>query len=124
MAVASAAEVVDSDPRIATLIVDYLKDVIERWRAAGLYPSRARDAADPSYVSPLFQFAELVLTAIVEPWARRHDADVREHAQRVLEKHRELPYDFQQDVSPRLRRSDWEWLVSDDHLKKALANTP
>jgi hypothetical protein len=124
MTVTFTAEDVDSDPGIATLIVDYLKDVKERWRAVGLYASRARDAADPSYASPFFQFAEFVLTAIVEPWARRHVADVREHARRVWEKHRELHDDFQQDVSPRLRRPDREWLVSDDHLKKALANAP
>jgi hypothetical protein len=123
MAVAFAAEPVNSDPAIATLIRDYVEDVAELWWAAGLKPTRARHPEDPTYLSNFHRFVELVLTGIVDPWTRRHDGSVQieKHKQAVLEAYRALSVDLKQIVSPLPRRSDWEWLVSDYHVREALA---
>jgi hypothetical protein len=45
----------------------------------------------------------------------------RETAAKLYEAHARLPKDVRKNVSPTARRSDVEWLVSDDHVTKALA---
>jgi hypothetical protein len=123
MAAAFVAEVVDSDREIATLIRDYVAVVAELWRAAGLEPTRAQHPDDRTYVSDFHRFVELVLTGMVDPWTWRHDGSVQiaKHKQAVLEAYRALSVDLKQVVSPLPRRSDWEWLVSDYHVREALA---
>jgi len=81
---------VNADPEIATLIVDYVAVVADLWRAAGLRPGRARKDADPKYRSRFHRFVELVLTAIIDPWSRRHDDDVDKHARALFRAHSEL----------------------------------
>lgn len=113
-------EEIQSD-EIATLIIDYVASVANRWREAGIKPSRARHPEDPTYKSGFHRFVELVITAILEPWTLRHDGGLEERAKATRQRRAELPDDFRSIASPSLRRSDLEWIVSDDHLKKALA---
>jgi hypothetical protein len=120
MASALDTEGIQSD-EIATLIIDYVASVANCWRDAGIKPSRARHPEDPAYKSGFHRFVDLVITSILEPWALRHDGALEERAQETWRRHAELPDDFRRIASPSLRRSDLEWIVSDDHLKKALA---
>jgi hypothetical protein len=120
MAEALDSEEIQSD-EIATLIVDYVASVANRWREAGIKPSRARHPEDPAYKSGFHRFVDLVITSMLEPWTLRHDGALEERAQETWRRHAELPDDFRSIASPSLRRSDLEWIVSDDHLKKALA---
>jgi len=120
MAEALDSEEIQSD-EIATLIVDYVASVANRWREAGIKPSRARHPEDPAYKSGFHRFVDLVITSILEPWTLRHDGALEERAQETWRRHAGLPDDFRSIASPSLRRSDLEWIVSDDHLKKALA---
>jgi hypothetical protein len=116
------AKVVNADPEIATLIVDYVAVVADLWRAAGLRPGRARKDADPKYRSHFHRFVELVLTAIIDPWSRRHDDDVEKHARALFRAHSELRGDYKK-IGKGLRRSDVEWLVSEDHIRRALGKS-
>jgi hypothetical protein len=120
MASALGSEELQSD-EIATLIVDYVARVAGRWREAGIKPSRARHHQDPTYKSGFHKFVDLVITAILEPRTLRHDGGLEELAQASWRRYTELPDDFKSITSPSLRRSDLEWIVSDDHLRKALA---
>jgi len=65
------------------------------------------------------------LTAMVDPGTRRHDSadEIENYKNAVRKNYRELPKEIQRVARPGLRRSDWEWLISDDHLRKALAET-
>jgi hypothetical protein len=119
MAAALDAVEIQGD-EIATLITDYVADVASRWREAGIKPSRARHPEDLKYKSSFHKFVELVITAILEPDSLRHDGGLEERAQAIRRRHAELPHDSRSIASPSLRRSDVEWIVSDDHLKKAL----
>lgn len=106
--------------QIHTLIVDYVAAVADLWRRSGLRPSRARHPADPSYKSKFHRFVDLVLTEMVEPWARRYDGSLDSVRRQTRLAHEKLRPEFRSIVSPALRGADVEWLVSDDHLKKAL----
>jgi hypothetical protein len=117
---------VDSDQskmvasEIHTLIVDYVAKVATLWHALGLRPSRARHDADPNYTSRFHRFADLVLTARIEPWARRHRIspdDVRGQARLA---HTRVDAADRCLSSPAPRRADIKWLVNEDHVKKAL----
>ena len=112
MAAVLKTEVLNPNPEIATLIRDYVEGVAEHWWAVGLKPTRARHPEDPTYLSNFHRFVELLLTAMIDPWTRRHDGavQIREHAQAVLEAYRALPEDLRQISSPRLRHSDVELL--------------
>jgi hypothetical protein len=124
MATVLETEETKPEPGIATLIRDYAADVAELWRAAGLKPTRARHPDDPTYVSNFHRFVELVLTAMVDPWTWRHDGAVQieEHTQSLLGRYRALPEDLKQVVRPLPRGLAGEWLVSDDHLRRALTS--
>jgi hypothetical protein len=102
------------------LIVDYVAAVADVWRRAGLRPSRARHPADPSYRSRFHRFVDLVLTEMVEPWARRHDGSLDAVRQQTRLAHDKLHPEFRSIASPTLKRADVEWLVSSDHIAKAL----
>jgi hypothetical protein len=80
MAAAATADGSDRERReIHALIVDYVAEAADIWRGAGLRPGRAFypepiDAKrSVSYKAAFHRFVDLVLTAIVEPWSRRHD---------------------------------------------------
>jgi hypothetical protein len=106
--------------QIHTLIVDYVAAVADVWRRAGLRPSRARDPANSAYKSRFHRFVDLVLTEMVEPWALRHDPSVDDVRQKTRLAHERLPLKLRREISGGLRRADVEWLVSADHITKAL----
>jgi hypothetical protein len=101
------------DRLIHALIVDYVAEVAEIWRSAGLRPGRAfyPESLDKersaSYRSAFHRFIDLVLTALVEPWASRHDGDLDADSQ-------------QRGSSTDLGGRDTGWLVNDHDLKEAL----
>jgi hypothetical protein len=106
--------------QIHTSIVDYVAAVADLWRRAGLRPSRARHPVDPTYKSSFHRFVDLVLTEMVEPWARRYDGSLDSVRRQNQSAHKKLDPESRSAVSPAPRRADVEWLVSEDHLKKAL----
>ena len=106
--------------QIHTLIVDYVTAVAEVWRRAGLRPSRASDPTDPAYRSRFHSFVDLVLTEMVEPWARRHDGDLDAIRRQTLLAREKLGPEFRSIAGRAPRRADVEWLVSTDHITKAL----
>jgi hypothetical protein len=122
MASALDTEVMNADPEIATLITDYIAVVANLWRAAGLRPGRAHDPDDPKYRSHFHRFVDLVLTAMIDPWSRRHDDDLDEYRRAVWQAHAKLEDEYKQ-AGKALRRSDAEWLVSEDHIRHALARS-
>jgi hypothetical protein len=123
---AALAEVLQSkrtaklDSQIHTLIVDYVAAVADGWRRAGLRPARARHPEDPTYKSRFHRFVDLVLTGMVEPWARRHDGNLDAVRRQTQLAHEKLHPEVRSIVSPTLRRADVEWPVSIDHIIKAL----
>lgn len=120
---ASAARAGGSDRRdrgIHALIVDYVVEVADIWRSAGLRPTRV---FNPSYAekrSKFHRFVDLVLTAMVEPWSRRYDNNLDMVKQQILAALARIPESDRGELDAALRRCDSEWLVSDDHLKKVL----
>lgn len=114
---------------IAPLLVAYLREVACHWREARLEPTRIFRKQEHGkektarHVSRFHRFADLVLTAIVEPWSRRHDGDLKSLGAQIREVHRSLPREERSGISAAPRRIDVEWLISDDHLKKALGKT-
>ena len=110
--------------QIHPLIVDYVAEVGEAWQRYGLKPSRAGNADNLSYRSKFHRFVDLVLTEMVEPWARRHEfdgEDLEDFYRRVRLAHKSLPNEYRVIASSAIRRADVEWLVSADHIDKALS---
>jgi hypothetical protein len=108
--------------QVADLIVKYVKEVADQWNHVGLSPSRARKPDDPAYASRFHRFADLVLTMMAEPSAERHDGKLDEKRRRILREYYRLSPDDRSGVAPTLPRRDTEWLVSDDHIKRALSD--
>src|SRR5262249_7708127 len=106
--------------QINTLMVDYVAAVAEIWSRTGLRPSRARHPADPAYKSRFHRFVDLVLTEMFEPGARRHDDSLDAVHRQTQLAHKKLPQELRSIASTALRRADVEWLVSTDHIAKAL----
>jgi hypothetical protein len=120
MASACLTNRIVSNPQIASVLIEYVGAAADVWRAHGLNPSRVHGANDPSEVSPFHRFVDLVLTGIVEPEARRYDADLAAYRQAVRKAFARLPQKYRKEATPRLRRADVERLVSDHHVKKSL----
>jgi hypothetical protein len=104
----------------AGLITDYVEAVVRIWQQHGLRAGRATHEWDSTYRSKFHRFADLVLTSAVDPWSKRHDSDQAERLARLRKAHAELPEDIRQSIRATPPRSDVEWLVSEDHVKKAL----
>jgi hypothetical protein len=102
------------------VIVAYVRDLADLWRTAGLRPSRCFKVFDPRHRSPFHIFADLLLTATVEPWSLRHVVTAEEIRRRSAAAHAAAAASVRSNVIARPRRADSEWLISDDHLKKAL----
>jgi hypothetical protein len=122
MASALKLKIKNADQEIATLITDYVAAVDDLWHAAGLRTGRAHDPANPHHRSHFHRFADLVLTAVMEPWSRRHDADIDEHRRALWQAHAKLDEEHKR-VGKGPRRSHVEWLVSEDHVRRALAKS-
>jgi hypothetical protein len=106
-----------------TIIVDYVAKVAKVWLGAGLKPSRARHKYDPNYTSRFHRFVDLVLTAVTEPWVQRHLVSAGEVRQQARVAHARLPVSLRRVASAAPKQADIMWLVSDDHIKKALQKT-
>jgi len=104
---------------ISDLLVEYVRQVGEAWKAYGLRPSRARKASDPKYTSRFHGFCDLVATALIDPWALRHDGNLDQVRQQILASHSKLPAEWCKQVSKSLPLRDRQWLVSEDHVKRA-----
>ena len=104
---------------ISDLLVEYVRQVGEAWKASGLKPSRARNASDPKYTSRFHEFCDLVLTALIDPWTLRHDKNRAQVRQRIRASHLKGPPEWRKQVSNSLPLRGHQWLVSDDHLKRA-----
>jgi hypothetical protein len=105
--------------QISDLLVEYVRQVGEVWRAYRLKPSRARHDLDPKYTSCFHAFCDLVLTALCDPWSLRHDGNVEQVLHQIRASHLKLPREWRKQVSNSLPLRHREWLVSDDHLKRA-----
>jgi hypothetical protein len=103
------------------LITDYVAAVARVWLQNGLKPARGAHPSKEHYRAKFHRFVDLLLTAVVEPWSKRHDGNFEKMAAELRQLHAELPKDIQKIASPAPRRSDVQWLVTDDHVKKALA---
>lgn len=116
-----------TDLKVSKLICDYVSETASIWRVAGLNPGRAFDPADATYKSKFHRFADLILTALAEPWTQRHAGnldDLRERLYRAQKKlemaQKKLPPEVRISVSGALRPCDQGWLISDHILKQAL----
>jgi hypothetical protein len=105
--------------QISDLLVEYVRQVGEVWKAHGLKPSRARDPDDPKYTSRFLRFCDLVLMALIDPWSLRHDENLDQIRQQIRASHLKLPYEWREQVNNSLPLRDHQWLVSEDHLKRA-----
>lgn len=103
------------------LITDYVEAVVLIWQQEGLRPGRATRRWDSTYRSRAHRCADLVLTSVVEPWLKRHDGDQTKRLASLRKAHAQLPPDIRKIVRAGLRRGDVEWLVREDHVKKAPA---
>jgi len=106
--------------QIYDLIIEYVAEVATFWRQAGLRPTRAIRVEDPLYRSKFHRFVDLVLTAMTEPWVRRHIVNADDTRRQIRLVHSKLPHEARRIVSAAPRRADVNWLVSDDNVKKAL----
>ena len=109
--------------QIPPLIVEYVAELATFWRQAGLRPTRATRVGDPTYRSKFHRFVDLVLTAMTEPSAQRHLInldDLNDTRREIWLVHSRLPEEARRIVSPAPRRADVNWLISEDHVKKAL----
>jgi hypothetical protein len=106
---------------VSDLFVKYVERVAHVWKVYGIKPSRARHPLHPEYTSRFHKFCDLVLMAFIDPGSLRHDGDLTQVRQRIRTAHFELPVEWRSEVSSSLRWRDHQWLISDDHLKRALA---
>jgi hypothetical protein len=109
-----------SEPQLNELIVNYVGAVADLWKRYGLKPSRSGHAVDTAYRSKFHRFVDLVLTEMVEPWARRHDGSAAESARRLRSAQKSLPKEYRSVASLAQRRADIEWLVGRHHIDEAL----
>jgi hypothetical protein len=105
---------------VRALTVEYVRSVATSWRRAGLKPTRISNTYNAAFRTKFHLFADLALTAMAEPWALRHDGALEILKRNLQAAYHRAPDDFKRDGSAELRRSDREWLVSDDHVKIAL----
>jgi hypothetical protein len=106
---------------VSDLIVTYVAAVATLWRQNGLRPSRATDSTNTKYKSRFHRFVDLVLTAMTEPLSNRHIiCNMDRIARRTWANHAQLAPETRSGVGCGLRRRDMEWLVSEDHIRKAI----
>jgi hypothetical protein len=106
-------------PEISDLLVQYVGQVGEGWKALGLRPGRASRDGDTTYRSRFHRFCDLVLMAFVDPGSLRHHGDLTEIRQKLHRSHLALPAAWRARVDAGLRVSDRVWLISEDHLRRA-----
>jgi hypothetical protein len=57
---------------------------------------------------------------MIEPEAKRHLVDLEDLRRQIHKVHAKLPSEARHFISPAPRRRDVIWLISEDHLKKAM----
>jgi hypothetical protein len=111
-------------PQIGNLIVRYVAELAAIWRRAKLKqlkPSRARRYLDlnPTIYSSRFQqFAELVLLAMTRPPAGHSGKSSKILVENAPDP--DIPRGLRPWIEASRKRERYQWLVSDNHLKKAL----
>ena len=95
----------DEIPRIVTSShqqrTQYVAEIAEIWRLAGLKPSRANNPWTVGHRSRFNRFADLVLTALQEPQAQRHDGNAYALSRAIKRAHASLPEEIRPLVSCR-----------------------
>ena len=102
------------------VITSYLEEIAVQWKKAGLKPTRAVHSDDPTYLSRFRRYSDLILTAVWEPWSKRHKDNLTEIRGKIYESHSLLPNAVQPYVSAALRKCDEGWLIGDYALRRAL----
>jgi|GEM_PF-2554040 len=114
---------IDKETSVADCIVNYVRHAADVWRQHELVPTRGRNPNKPKRRSVFHRFTDLVLLTMTTPEAVRHDhAAVEQMKAGTYHQHILLPPTIRTKVSGAIRRQDVEWLVSDDHVKKALTS--
>lgn len=101
-------------------IVDYVASLADLWRSVELSPARAWDHRKTGYMSKFHYYADLILTAVVEPWSQRHIESVDKIREDARNSYSKLPAADKKYSGPAPKRSDVFTLVKDDHVKAAL----
>lgn len=114
------ATISTASPSSFGFITSYVFDLMVIWRRMRLPTGRARNDASPQYKSKFHRFADLVLTALCEPQARRHNADLESIRQQAWLVHARLSTEDKKLISASLPRADRQWMVSEAHIKAAL----
>jgi hypothetical protein len=105
---------------IAEYIVKYVAEVGKIWKRARLKPRRAFNSENPAPHGKFHHFADLMLTAVVEPRARRYDDNLSALKEERRRQHASLPREYRSGSTAALDRADVEFLVSSHHVEKAL----
>jgi hypothetical protein len=108
-----------TSPQISNLIVRYVEELAAIWRHARQTPSRAQRYLNlTTYASKFHQFAELIL--ISGPWAQHYSASSLGANPKGRPSHADRPHKLAPWTIAASQGSKYKWLVSDDHLKRAL----
>jgi hypothetical protein len=106
-------------PQISNLIVRYVEELAAIWRHAELKPSRAQSYLNlTTYTSKFHQFAELIL--ISGPWAQQYSANSIGANPKGRHSHADRPHELAPWTIAASQGLKYNWLVSDNHLKRAL----
>jgi hypothetical protein len=104
----------------ADIVIDYVAAVAAAWRSAGLRAGRALKFGDAVYTSKFHRFCDLLLTALVEPHARRHQDGLEQLSSQAWARQQQLPREYQKYVRGGLPRRDTQWLVTAHCLREGL----
>ena len=108
-----------ANSQIFDLIIEYVVQIAKVWRCFNLKPARGRP---PCHTSRFHRFCELILTEATEPDSLRHTGkDFEKLRSDIRTTHQQLANELRRVTSNTLRKADWEWLVSDYHLARALS---
>jgi hypothetical protein len=106
--------------QIQDLLVTYVEQLGRIWQRYGLKVTRRNSFSRPGIPSPFHRFVDLILTATVEPNSKRHVVPPGDILHQARSSYFNAPRSLRTDLSARPRRSDQEFLISDDHVKKAI----
>jgi hypothetical protein len=101
----NGAEQPAASKHVQVLIIRYVLRVAEIWLGAGLKPSRAVSSSSKAYRSKFHRFAELTVVGTAAPWSLEHK---RRHSSEKSQSWKAM------------RRPEYQWIVSDDHVRRAL----
>jgi hypothetical protein len=107
-------------PQSFDLIINCVREIANVWRRFNLRPASGRPPHNPSR---FHRFCELILTEAIEPEVYRHydDNELGRLSRLADAQYKKLRRQLQSDVGALARKFDRNWLVSHDHIIKALA---